>query len=230
MVRRRRRRDRPSARRRDGPALERARHKPRPRRRSRAAHPLLLPLGAVQGPGRRGARRGQLDAGRVHAAARARGNTAARGGERLRLARRVGGSARQELQRQHPGVGVRDRRAARVRGEGRRLMSAPADGVFAALADPTRWRVLSLLAERGEGTATSLAGELPVSRVAVVKHLAVLDRAGLVEARREGREVRYTVCTEPLGETARWMTGLASQWDARLAALKRIAEEEELQP
>ena len=85
-------------------------------------------------------------------------------------------------------------------------MGAPAEGVFAALADPTRWRVLNLLAERGEGTATSLAGELPVSRVAVVKHLAVLDRAGLVEGRREGREVRYTVRTEPLGETARWMS------------------------
>ena len=104
-------------------------------------------------------------------------------------------------------------------------MSAPADGVFAALADPTRWRVLSLLAERGEGTATSLAGELPVSRVAVVKHLAVLDRAGLVEGRREGREVRYTVRTEPLGETARWMADVASQWDARLAAIKRMAED-----
>ena len=89
-------------------------------------------------------------------------------------------------QGQHRGLGARDRRAARVRGEGRRLMSAPAEGVFAALADPTRWRVLSLLAERGEGTATSLAGELPVSRVAVVKHLAVLDRAGLVEGRRAG--------------------------------------------
>ena len=101
-------------------------------------------------------------------------------------------------------------------------MSAPAEGVFAALADPTRWRVLSLLAERGEGTATSLAGELPVSRVAVIKHLAVLDRAGLVQARRE---VRYSVRTEPLGETARWMAGLASQWDARLATIKRIAEE-----
>ena len=79
--------------------------------------------------------------------------------------------------------------------------------MFAALADPTRWRVLNLLAERGEGTATSLAGELPVSRVAVVKHLAVLDRAGLVEGRRAGREVRYTVRTEPLDETARWMAG-----------------------
>jgi DNA-binding transcriptional ArsR family regulator len=96
--------------------------------------------------------------------------------------------------------------------------------VFAALADPTRWRVLTLIAERGEGTATSLAGELPVSRVAVVKHLAVLDRAGLVESRREGREVRYTVCPEQLDATARWMAGLASQWDARLAAIKRMAE------
>jgi len=104
-------------------------------------------------------------------------------------------------------------------------MSAPAEGVFAALADPTRWQVLSLLAARGEGTATSLADELPVSRVAVVKHLAVLDRAGLVEGRREGREVRYTVRTEPLGETARWMAGLASQWDARLTAIQRIAED-----
>ena len=104
-------------------------------------------------------------------------------------------------------------------------MSAPAEGVFAALADPTRWRVLNLLAERGEGTATSLAGELPVSRVAVVKHLAVLDRAGLVNSRRQGREVRYTVSTEALNDTARWMTALATQWDARLAAIKRLAEE-----
>ena len=105
------------------------------------------------------------------------------------------------------------------------MSSEPSPEVFGALADPTRWRVLTLLAERGEGTATTLAGELPVSRVAVVKHLAVLDRAGLVEGRREGREVRYTVRTEPLGETARWMAAIASQWDARLAAVKRIAEE-----
>ena len=117
------------------------------------------------------------------------------------------------------------RRARRVRGEGGRLTARPAPEVLAALADPTRWQVLSLLAERGEGSATALAGELPVSRVAVVTHLAVLDRAGLVQARREGREVRYSVRTEPLGETARWMADLASQWDARLAAIKRMAED-----
>ena len=104
-------------------------------------------------------------------------------------------------------------------------MSAATDEVLTALADPTRRRVLTLLAQRGEGTATTLAGELPVSRVAVVKHLAVLDRAGLVDARRQGREVRYTVCTERLDATGRWMSGLAAQWDARLAAIKRLAEE-----
>jgi DNA-binding transcriptional ArsR family regulator len=103
---------------------------------------------------------------------------------------------------------------------------AQADELFAALADPTRWRVLTLLAERGEGTATTLAGELPVSRVAVVKHLAILDRAGLVEARRQGREVRYTVRPERLDATARWLSGIAADWDARLAAIKRLAEAE----
>jgi DNA-binding transcriptional ArsR family regulator len=105
-------------------------------------------------------------------------------------------------------------------------MSAATDEVLTALADPTRRRVLTLLAERGEGTATTLAGELPVSRVAVVKHLAVLDRAGLVEGGRRGREVRYRVRPDRLQETARWMAGLASQWDRRLDALKRLAEEE----
>jgi DNA-binding transcriptional ArsR family regulator len=97
--------------------------------------------------------------------------------------------------------------------------------VFAALADPTRWQVLSQLADGGGGTATTIAAELPVSRPAVVKHLAVLDRAGLVRSRREGREVRYEVRPERLDETARWMAELASAWDTRLAAIKRLAEE-----
>jgi DNA-binding transcriptional ArsR family regulator len=122
-------------------------------------------------------------------------------------------------------VAERDRRAGRLRAQGGGLTAPPGPEVFAALADPTRWRVLTLLAERGEGTATVLAGELPVSRVAVVKHLAVLDRAGLVEGRRDGREVRYTVKPGTIEATARWMTGLASEWDARLAAIKALAEE-----
>ena len=99
--------------------------------------------------------------------------------------------------------------------------------IFAALADPTRWRVLTLLAERGEATAPTLAGDLPVSRVAVIKHLAVLDRAGLVEAERKGREVRYTVRPERLTATARQLNAIAGEWDARLATIKRLAEEGE---
>jgi DNA-binding transcriptional ArsR family regulator len=99
-----------------------------------------------------------------------------------------------------------------------------ADEVFAALADPTRRQLLDVLAARGEASATTLAARLPVSRQAVVKHLAVLDRAGLVHGARRGREVRYTVRPERLDATARWLAGLAAEWDARLAAIKRLAE------
>jgi DNA-binding transcriptional ArsR family regulator len=99
-----------------------------------------------------------------------------------------------------------------------------ADDVFVALADPTRRRLLDVLAARGEASATTLAAALPVSRQAVVKHLAVLDRAGLVRGARRGREVRYTVRPDRLDATAGWLAGLAAEWDARLAAIKRLAE------
>ena len=96
--------------------------------------------------------------------------------------------------------------------------------VLAALADPTRWRLLDDLAAHHGATATTLAADLPVTRQAVVKHLAVLERAGLVSARRAGREMRYTVHAERLDETARWMAAAARRWDDRLAAIKAIAE------
>ena len=98
--------------------------------------------------------------------------------------------------------------------------------VLSALADPTRRLLLDTLAAHGEATASVLAEELPVSRQAIVKHLAVLDRAGLVAGRRAGREVLYAVRPEPLGATARWMDRVAAQWDARLTAIKRLAEAE----
>ena len=55
----------------------------------------------------------------------------------------------------------------------------------------------------------------------------MLDRAGLVESRRAGREVRYTVRPERLTATARQLSAIAGEWDARLAAIKRLAEEGE---
>ena len=98
------------------------------------------------------------------------------------------------------------------------------DNVLAALADPTRRELLDQLAALGEATATTLAGRLPVSRQAVVKHLAVLDAAGLVSGSRVGREVRYAVQPTALDATARWMAALAADWDKRLANIKRVAE------
>ncbi|GAA2415520.1 metalloregulator ArsR/SmtB family transcription factor [Nonomuraea africana] len=98
------------------------------------------------------------------------------------------------------------------------------DSVLVALADPTRRQLLDLLAVHGEVTATTLAERLPISRQAVVKHLAVLDAAGLVSGRRVGREVRYAVRPAALDATARWMAALAADWDRRLANIKRIAE------
>jgi DNA-binding transcriptional ArsR family regulator len=100
-----------------------------------------------------------------------------------------------------------------------------ADELWAAVADPTRRRLLDALLARGEATATTLAHDLPVTRQAVAKHLAVLDRAGLVERRRRGREVRYAVSPERLDAATRWLERVAAQWDARLAAIKRLAEE-----
>jgi DNA-binding transcriptional ArsR family regulator len=102
--------------------------------------------------------------------------------------------------------------------------TAEVDELWAAVADPTRRRVLNVLLDRGEATATVVAGELPVTRQAVAKHLAVLDRAGLVEGRRLGREVRYAIRPQRLDAATRSLAQVAAEWDARLATIKRIAE------
>ena len=96
--------------------------------------------------------------------------------------------------------------------------------VFAALADPSRRIVLERLALAGEGTATTLAQDLPISRQAVVKHLAQLDRARLVRARRQGREMRYSVQPARLAAAAQRIEAIAASWDNTLLALKQIAE------
>lgn len=103
-------------------------------------------------------------------------------------------------------------------------LTPPAPDVLAALADPTRWEVLRRPGEAGEGTATTLAAGLPVSRVAVTKHLGVLGRVGLVDARRVGREVRYRADPGPLRDVGRRLDELAATWDARLGRLEALAE------
>jgi len=96
--------------------------------------------------------------------------------------------------------------------------------VLAALADPTRRQLLDALVDAGQASATRLAGCLPVSRQAVVKHLQVLETAGLVERVRAGREVLYAARPDPLDASARWLADLSAAWDRRLNALKHAAE------
>jgi ArsR family transcriptional regulator, cadmium/lead-responsive transcriptional repressor len=99
------------------------------------------------------------------------------------------------------------------------------EALWAAIAGPSRRRLLDALLTRGEATPTTLAEESPLTRQAVSKHLAVLDRAGLVESRRKGREVRYSVRPDRLDEATRSMAEVAATWDKRLQTIKRLAEE-----
>jgi DNA-binding transcriptional ArsR family regulator len=95
--------------------------------------------------------------------------------------------------------------------------------VFSALADPTRRHLVESLA-RGSGTTTGLAGELPMTRQAVAKHLDTLRRAGLVRGTPSGREVVYELTPHRLREAARWMAELGAEWDERLARLAELYE------
>jgi DNA-binding transcriptional ArsR family regulator len=97
----------------------------------------------------------------------------------------------------------------------------PFGRIFDALADPNRRYMLRTLAERETATATELAAELPVTRQAVAKHLAMLGDAGLVTARRAGRETRYELTPEPLAQATDWVAEVNAAWDERLGALTR---------
>jgi DNA-binding transcriptional ArsR family regulator len=98
------------------------------------------------------------------------------------------------------------------------------DQLWSAIGDPSRRRVLDLLVSHGEVSASWLAGQVPFSRQAVSKHLVVLEGAGLISRRKQGREVLYQVQAGRLDQAARAMADLAGQWDRRLAAIKALAE------
>ena len=95
-----------------------------------------------------------------------------------------------------------------------------ADVVFDALGDPTRRAVLGAVAGAGPITATELARRFPVSRQAVLKHLAALAAAGLVDTERKGREVRYRLTPGPLEGAAAWLVEVGGAWDARIERLR----------
>jgi DNA-binding transcriptional ArsR family regulator len=92
--------------------------------------------------------------------------------------------------------------------------------VFTALSDPTRREVVRRLVGEVSFTVTELASELPVTRQAVAKHLAVLEEAGLVSATTQGRRRRYRLTPGPLTDAMGWMADVGAEWDERLAALR----------
>lgn len=98
------------------------------------------------------------------------------------------------------------------------------DALWSAVGDPTRRRLLDALLADGVGTATTLSAALPVTRQAVAKHLAVLDRAGLVRGVTEGRERRYRVDDAQLARAAAQLDAVGRTWDARLRRIAGIAE------
>ena len=103
------------------------------------------------------------------------------------------------------------------------------DAVFAALADPTRRRLLERLSGSGPISVSQLAAEFPVTRQAVSKHLTALAGAGLVTTERRGRERMLTFAPAPLDEAAAWIATLEARWDVRLAALARYLTEEAIE-
>jgi ArsR family transcriptional regulator, cadmium/lead-responsive transcriptional repressor len=103
--------------------------------------------------------------------------------------------------------------------------SAELDGVFGALADPTRRGVVQALLNEGSTSVPALSATLPISRQAVAKHVATLEQAGLLQRLPgKGREVRYGLRGEAIAPAAAWLNDAGRAWDARLARLKRAVE------
>jgi DNA-binding transcriptional ArsR family regulator len=99
--------------------------------------------------------------------------------------------------------------------------------LFAALADPMRRSLLVNLAEHSPRTATQLAEEYPITRQGILKHLTILEGAGLVAVHQAGREKRYTLTPEPLEELEEWIDNIGAKWDERLLRLKTWLEQEQ---
>ncbi len=98
------------------------------------------------------------------------------------------------------------------------------DDLWSAIGDPIRRTMIDLLLGGERGTATSLSERLPVTRQAVSKHLAVLDRVGLVNAAPAGRERHYALDEVQLARAVSQLSKVGATWDARLRRIKQIAE------
>lgn len=99
--------------------------------------------------------------------------------------------------------------------------------VFAALADPTRRRIMERLSSHGERRVTALAKPFRISLPAISRHLHVLERARLIQRRRQGRIHFIRTRTVGLKEAQKWLMRCALEWDSRFDALDELLTEDE---
>ena len=98
--------------------------------------------------------------------------------------------------------------------------------VYVAIADPTRRKLLRLLADAEELPLHELTAQFQMGRTAVSKHLAILKEAGLVADRKVGRETRYRLNAAPLREIKDWVSFYEKFWNERVLLLKNLLAEE----
>lgn len=97
--------------------------------------------------------------------------------------------------------------------------------VYVAIADPTRRKLLRLLANAKELPLHELTAQFQMGRTAVSKHLAILKEAGLVADRKVGRETRYRLNAAPLQEIKDWVSFYEEFWKENIVKLNLILEE-----
>jgi|SRR5579859_3456833 len=97
--------------------------------------------------------------------------------------------------------------------------------VFAALGDETRLGIVARLCERGPQSIARLTEGSDVTRQAVTKHLRVLEDAGLVQSKRDGRERHWAIEPDRLEVARRCLDVVAARWDAAIERLRAIVED-----
>ncbi|UCZ53607.1 metalloregulator ArsR/SmtB family transcription factor [Bacillus shivajii] len=106
------------------------------------------------------------------------------------------------------------------------MTAAPKHDVFQAIADPSRRKILQLLAEK-ERPISEISEHFPITRTAVVKHLTILSEAELVKSEKLGREKWFSLQPEPLRKVKDWVAYYEQFWENKLSMLKHFVEESE---
>jgi len=96
--------------------------------------------------------------------------------------------------------------------------------IFAALGDPTRIMLIQKLSDGSRESISALSEGSRITRQAITKHLNVLQKAGLVRAERDGREMLFQLSPGKIDDARKSLDGISRQWDVALAKLKRFVE------